>query len=1183
MKKSIIVLGVLAGLMGLVKGVGAQVQQEWVARFNGWNNNIDIAKDLVVDNNSNVYVTGRCGIGVVYLTIKYNSAGQELWSAYYGSDAEPAGLGIDGNGNVYVTGRNGVVNAYGTIKYSSVGVLQWESIYYGWGQGYNGATSLAIDASGNVYVTGSSTEAFNNFKEMTTIKYNTTGVTQWVKTEFSPYGDDEGTDIVVNSSGYVYVTGWRTGNNGKNYWTIKYSSSNGSRIWENEYNGPSNGDDVATGIAVDGSGNVYVTGWSAGSGTGNDYATIKYNSAGVQQWAARYNGPGNSNDGANSIAVSGNGNIYVTGESAGSGTGTDYATIKYNSAGVQQWVTRYNGPGNSNDQATRIAANDSGYVYVTGGSAGSGTSNDYATIKYNSAGVQQWVIRYNGPGNGPDNASSLVLRDNGNVYITGGSVGSGTGEDYATIKYNQSQPPLSVTITPLSAIVYADSSMQFTSILSWQGGPPIPGLTWTWSVDPPTLGTITNTGLFTAGPDTGQGFIHATTTYQDSTYVGQAEVSVVFPPPPPPQQQWVARYNGPGNGSDKATSLALDGNGNSYVTGFVFTGSGTSYDYATIKYNPAGDSLWTATYNGPVNAIDSARCIAVDGNTNVYVSGSSTGNGTGYDYATIKYSTAGVQQWVARYNGLGNSDDHAYGLAVDQNGNVYVTGNSQGSGTNYDYATVKYNSAGVQQWATRYNGPNNASDWAWSLAVDLNGNVYVTGQSLVSGANYDYATVKYNSDGVQQWVSRYNGPGNYFDAAYSLAVDQNGNVYVTGESVISGFNYDYTTIKYNSAGVQQWVSRYDYGSVDQAYSLAIDQNANVYVAGKSQNDYATIKYNTAGQQQWAVRYNGPANGTDQANSLVLDSDGNVFVTGYSAGSGTGDDYATIKYNPSGQEQLVLRYDGLVHGTDRAASLALDGYGNVYVTGGSTGGGTGFDYATVKYSPSAPNLAVTLTPLNPPIIIPANGGSFQFNASVQRTQAPQAAFYVWARDRYPDSTYTPNLLGPVNINPPVGVNVTRQRTQVVPGSWPAGEHWYIGYANPTVSYLTIDADSFSWTKSTTSDGGSLVTSCENWGESFAPYEVVPEVPQVPARFGLDQNHPNPFNPATTIGYQLKTASYATLKVYDIAGRLVVTLVDGWRQAGSHSITFDGSRLASGVYLVRLEAGGFTATQKMVLLK
>ena len=119
-------------------------------------------------------------------------------------------------------------------------------------------------------------------------------------------------------------------------------------------------------------------------------------------------------------------------------------------------------------------------------------------------------------------------------------------------------------------------------------------------------------------------------------------------------------------------------------------------------------------------------------------------------------------------------------------------------------------SGAVQEaWVARFNGPHNGGDSLQAMAVDSSGNVYVTGGSAVSDVTPDYATVKYDSAGQQQWVAYYNGPGNNADFAEAIAVDASGNVYVTGESYdASGANPDYLTIKYNSSGQQQWVARY---------------------------------------------------------------------------------------------------------------------------------------------------------------------------------------------------------------------------------------------------------------------------------------------------------------------------------------------------------------------------------------
>jgi hypothetical protein len=154
----------------------------------------------------------------------------------------------------------------------------------------------------------------------------------------------------------------------------------------------------------------------------------------AQDWVARYNGPGNAYDAGSAIVLDVAGKIYVTGGSTGSGTGFDSATVKYDASGVEQWVTRYDGSGSDRDQATAIAIDAAGNIYVTGYSAGSGTAEDYVTIKYNSLGVEQWVMRYDA-GLG-DFGNDIAVDGTGNVYVTGRSWGPSNNDDYVTIKYS---------------------------------------------------------------------------------------------------------------------------------------------------------------------------------------------------------------------------------------------------------------------------------------------------------------------------------------------------------------------------------------------------------------------------------------------------------------------------------------------------------------------------------------------------------------------------------------------------------------------------------------------------------------------------------------------------------------------------------------------------------------------------
>jgi hypothetical protein len=438
-------------------------------------------------------------------------------------------------------------------------------------------------------------------------------------------------------------------------------------------------------------------------------------------------------------------------------------------------------------------------------------------------------------------------------------------------------------------------------------------------------------------------------------------------------EAWVARYNGPGNSIDEARSIAVDNSGNVYVAGTSY-GSETLRDYATIKYDSAGQEQWVARYNGPEKGDDQLNAMVIDGSGNVYVTGWSGINNSYYDCTTIKYNSAGEEQWVVRYNAQTRGYASGEAIAVDGSGNVYVEAFTSNQPNAVFCATIKYNAAGEEQWVAEYHDGGANDDEPAAIAVDGAGNVYVTGRTM-NCPDTDYLTLKYNSAGEEQWVARYNGPGKVDDMAAAIAVDDLGNVWVTGDSPGPETTSDYATIKYNSAGQQQWVTRYEQDGDDGARAIAIDASGNVYVTGHIAHppvgyaDYGTIKYNASGQQQWVARYNGPpGDGPDFATAIALDGSGNVYVTGRSSRTNytySDNSYATIKYNSVGQEQWVARYDGPGNVDNEAVAIAVDQFGNVFVTG--TGGD---DYVTIKYgqgpitmstAPASPIRTATASP------------------------------------------------------------------------------------------------------------------------------------------------------------------------------------------------------------------------------
>jgi hypothetical protein len=333
---------------------------------------------------------------------------------------------------------------------------------------------------------------------------------------------------------------------------------------------------------------------------------------------------------------------------------------------------------------------------------------------------------------------------------------------------------------------------------------------------------------------------------------------------------------------------------------------------------------WEARYNGPGNRIDWLTVMALDQVGNVYVTGESQRDYFSSDYATLKYDPHGNQLWEARYHGLGNRGNWASALTVDNDNNVYVTGSSSGVGTREDYATVKYDSqTGQLLWEARYNGPGNEVDSARAIAVDHAGNVYVTGFSTGIGTARDYATIKYDGQtGQMLWTARYNGPGNGDDSARAIAVDQEGDVYVTGGSTGVGTGQDYATIKYDGqTGQPLWIARYNgqFNGDDDAKLLALDREGSVYVAGNSSFRALTIRYDRhTGQARWI------APSGVELSALVVDEQGGVFVAG---GTTSGDSIA-IRYDPATGQAMWIQQIVEFSPVD----LALDRFGDLYAVG-----------------------------------------------------------------------------------------------------------------------------------------------------------------------------------------------------------------------------------------------------------
>ncbi len=223
-----------------------------------------------------------------------------------------------------------------------------------------------------------------------------------------------------------------------------------------------------------------------------------------------------------------------------------------------------------------------------------------------------------------------------------------------------------------------------------------------------------------------------------------------------------------------------------------------------------------------------------------------------------------------------------------------------------------------------------------------------------------------------------------------------------------------------------------------------------------------------------------------------------------------------------------------------------------------------------------DLMITLTPQNPPIQIPAGGGSFTFDILIENITANVINFDGWTHAVLPNSVVYP-LFQRTGLSLPGGGTLNRTMTQNVPGGAPPGNYTLAGFVG-TYPGTIIDEDSFPFEKM-----AGDATPNHNLGWSlFGWDDDTPEL-STPAEFTMLSAYPNPFNPSTVISFELRDASYVDLAVYDISGREVAQLAEGFMSAGVHEAVFDGSTLSSGVYFVNMTAGDFNRTQKLLLIK
>lgn len=398
------------------------------------------------------------------------------------------------------------------------------------------------------------------------------------------------------------------------------------------------------------------------------------------------------------------------------------------------------------------------------------------------------------------------------------------------------------------------------------------------------------------------------------------------------------------NGYDYAMSVTADSAGNSYVTGYYNTSisfdpthtltSTGSTDLYIVKYDPSGNVLWASTAVG--SDVDISSAVAVDDLGNVYLAGyfksptltfgtTTLVNSGGfiYDLFVAKYDPDGNALWAKSAGGTG--DDRAYGIAVDEAGNSFITGYflsptitlgpSILTNTGFsDIYIAKYAPDGTALWGRSPVGPG--WEYSYSVAADHLGHVFLAGRLngntltfgtivLTKVANHDVIVAKYTTDGEVVWAK--NAGTNGDNVANAVTADIYGNCYAAGRfggnNIIFGLvtlpnagSGDVFLVKYDLAGNVLWAKSAGGVADDQAMSVTTDKSGYSYAAGffKSTSvsfgtypltnngsgtaDLFVAEYNPDGNVEWAVSAGGT--GDEVANSVAVDGSRNFFASGY---------------------------------------------------------------------------------------------------------------------------------------------------------------------------------------------------------------------------------------------------------------------------------------------------------------
>jgi len=421
----------------------------------------------------------------------------------------------------------------------------------------------------------------------------------------------------------------------------------------------------------------------------------------VERWVYKYNGSGNADDMALSVIFGDDGNIYAAGQSRGNGTGLDFTVISLAPDGSERWVYIYNGPGNTDDIAKQILYGSDGNIYACGQSIGETSSNDFTVISLTQSGTERWVYRYNGTGNGPDEATSIDYGLDGNIYVAGYCFGVSSYQDFI--------------VTSLDTA----GSERWTYI--YDAGQ-YPGYDFARSI---VCGSDTN--IYAAGQ------IYFWGTLEDFAMVSLDSAGLV---------RWVGLFDGNTiSPPDYANAIAYGLDNKPYAAGLVGYWANGRPVCTVMNRQNAGPFGWVYEYQGSAVLRDEAYAITYGADYNVYTAGYTTNNVTSRDFTIFSLTDDGDFNWIYLYNGTGNGNDEALDIEYGLDGYIYGCGSCIDVIGQENLLTVRLDTSGAEKWIYTYDGSAGDVDKANSLIYGSDDNIYIAGGATDSLSTLDFIVI----------------------------------------------------------------------------------------------------------------------------------------------------------------------------------------------------------------------------------------------------------------------------------------------------------------------------------------------------------------------------------------------------------------------------------------------------------